>query len=71
MTENARHFLSLHRELVVRGDRRHGLVLFSSRSFTRHRPDLFVRAMVRGLDALLADLDGGPEGRAVWLRPAG
>ena len=35
------------------------------------RPDLFVRAMVRGLDALLADLDGGPEGSVVWVRPAG
>lgn len=71
VTENARHFLPLHRELVARGDTRHGLVLFSNRSFPRHRPDLFVRAVVRGLDAMLADLDGGPDGRVVWLRPAG
>jgi hypothetical protein len=72
VTDDARHFLPLHRALIARGETRHGLVLFSNRSFPRHRPDLFVRAMVRELDALLdADSDGEPDGRIVWLRPAG
>ena len=71
VTDNARHFLPLHRELIARGETRHGLVLFSNRSFPRHRPDTFVRAMVRELDELLDVADGDPDGRVVWLRPAG
>ena len=72
VTENARHLLPLHRASIARGESRHGLVLFSNRSFPRHRPDLFVRAMVRELDALLdEDGDSEPDGRVVWLRPAG
>lgn len=79
VTDNARDFLPLHRELVARGRTDHGLVLFANRSFPRHRPDVFVRSMVQALDALLdADAvvgpdDGrtaGPDGQVRWLGPA-
>jgi hypothetical protein len=71
VTENARRFLPLHRESVARGRIRHGLVLFANRSFPRHRPDVFVRALVAALDVPLAaeGHDGQPDGRVLWLSP--
>jgi len=71
VTDNARHFLPLHRESVARGRTAQGLVLFANRSFPRHRPDAFVRALVAALDELLdAEEHGsGPDSRVVWLSP--
>jgi predicted nuclease of predicted toxin-antitoxin system len=71
VTDNARHFLPLHRQFVARGRTGHGIVLFTNRSFPRHRPDVFVRALVAALDVLLAAEDRGrrPDGRVVWLSP--
>lgn len=71
VTDNARHFLPLHRESIARGRRQHGLVLFTNRSFPRHRPDAFVRALVAALDVLLVTEGRGPrpDGRVVWLSP--
>ena len=46
-----------------------GLVLFSNHSFPRHRPDAFVRTMVRTLDRLLATDGAEPDARIVWLSP--
>jgi hypothetical protein len=71
VTDNARHFLPIHRDLVAVGRTQHGLVLFSNRSFPRHRPDVFVRAMVHALDRLLATDDAEPDGRVVWLSAEG
>jgi hypothetical protein len=73
VTDNPRHFLPLHRESVARGRTAQGLVLFANRSFPRHRPDAFVRALVAALDELVdAEEHGsGPDGRVVWLSPAG
>jgi hypothetical protein len=47
-------------------------VLFANRSFPRHRPDAFVRALVAALDELLGaeERGSGPDGRVVWLSPA-
>jgi hypothetical protein len=67
VTENARHFLPIHRELVASGRMQHALVLFANRSFPRHRPDAFVRAMVHVLDALLATETPALDGRVIWL----
>jgi hypothetical protein len=67
VTDDARHFLPLHRERVARGRTDGGLVLFSNRSFPRHRSDVFVRAMVQALDALLAAAVHEAEGQVVWL----
>ena len=71
VTDNARHFLPLHRELVARGRTGHGLVLFANRSFPRHRPDVFVRSLVAALRELLDADEGGsePDGRVMWLSP--
>jgi predicted nuclease of predicted toxin-antitoxin system len=71
VTDNARHFLPLHRESVARGRTAQGLVLFANRSFPRHRPDVFVRALVAALDELLAaeGRDAESDGRVVWLSP--
>jgi hypothetical protein len=72
VTENARHFVLLHQEAVARGRTHHGLVLLTHRSFPRHRPDAFVRALVAALDVLLSaeGRDAEPDGRVVWLSPA-
>jgi len=71
VTDNARHFLPLHRRSVARGRTGHALVLFTNRSFPRHRPDVFVRALVAALDVLLAAEEhaSDPDGRVVWLSP--
>lgn len=71
VTDNARHFLPIHRDLVAVGRTEHGLVLVSNRSFPRHRPDVFVRVMVHALDLLLATDDAEPDGRVVWLSAEG
>jgi len=68
VTDDVHDFLTLHRELVARGPSPHGLVLFTNRSFPRHRPDAFIRAMVHSLDALLAAVSGDAlDGRVTWL----
>lgn len=67
VTDNARHFLPIDRDLVALGRTGHGLVLFSNHSFPRHRPDAFVRTMVRTLDRLLATDGAEPDARIVWL----
>jgi hypothetical protein len=71
VTDDARHFLPLHRESLARGRAGNGLVLFANRSFPRHRPDAFVRSLVVALDALLdgEGHDAQPDGRVVWLSP--
>jgi hypothetical protein len=61
-------FLPLHRELMARTPARHGLVLFTNRSFPRHRSDVFIRAMVAALDDLLtSSIDDVDDGRVIWL----
>jgi predicted nuclease of predicted toxin-antitoxin system len=70
VTDDARHFLPIHRDLLAVGRTQHGLVCCSNRSFPRHRADVFVRAMVRALDELLtASGDEPPAGHVVWLGP--
>ena len=68
VTDDIRDFLPLHRELVARAPARHGLVLFTNRSFPRHHPDAFLRAMVAALDDLLtSSVEATPDGRVIWL----
>jgi nucleoside-diphosphate-sugar epimerase len=68
VTDDIRDFLPLHRELIARAPGRHGLVLFTNRSFPRHRPDPFIRAMVAPLDDLLtSNIGDAPDGRVIWL----
>jgi hypothetical protein len=71
VTDNARHFLPLHRGSIARGRRQHGLLLFTNRSFPRHRPDAFVRALGAALDVLLVTEGhvARPDGRVVWISP--
>jgi nucleoside-diphosphate-sugar epimerase len=68
VTDDIRDFLPLHRELIARAPARHGLVLFTDRSFPRHRSDVFIRTMVAALDDLLASsIDDVDDGRVIWL----
>jgi len=68
VTDDIRDFLPLYRELMARAPARHGLVLFTNRSFPRHRPDAFIRAMVAALDGLLtSSIDDRADGRVIWL----
>ncbi len=72
VTDDIHDFLPLHRELIARAPARqgkgHGLVLFTNRSFPRHRSDVFIRTMVAALDDLLtSSIDDVDDGRVIWL----
>jgi len=67
VTDNVGDFLSIHRQWLARGHPHHGLVLFTNRSFPRHRPDRFVRSMLHALGELLESHPGAGLEATSWL----
>lgn len=67
ITENARDFRSLARDLVAAGEVHHGLVLTSDHRFPRGRRETAGR-LLEALAALLdATADEPPSSRELWL----